>query len=86
MPFWHLTPTTAKDGNISFRSQCNNADSKADPPFQSSYETHMQKEATRNVVMEGEDEHHKREEQSVPRFLLGLRSLKSPRGPAAGER
>lgn len=59
MPVWYLTPTTAKAGNISFCSQCNKADFKADPPFQSSYEIRVQKEATCNAVRESKDEQHK---------------------------
>lgn len=58
MPFWHLTPEAR---NISYCSQRNKADLKADPPFQSSYATHVQKEATCNAVTESKDKQHKPE-------------------------
>lgn len=84
MSFWHQTPTTAKAGNVCFCSPFNNADFKAGPALQSSYETSCAERSYLQLLRE--DEQHKVSANQLPHLLLGPRNPKSLREQEAGEK
>lgn len=74
---------TAKAGNVCFCSPFNNADFKAGPALQSSYETSCAERSYLQLLRE--DEQHKVSANQLPYLLLGPRNPKSLREQEVGE-